>query len=576
MIICPKCKAKNEPQRTTCHACGSNLLPGETLGSRMGCLVGGLLCGVVFIGIAIAFVKAMQEGGLSSILDLGLKTTGLLIVVGLYALGGLTFGLYQAFRRTPEYEKHAMRAARHVRDEPEQALADYARALELSPTEKLRVPYWEQRAKVYQELGRTEEARADLQSYIDHIDRTLPATKGQEHAKLLKKRGEILEQQGRFAEAAAQLESYLQAPGAEEGGQEFVQLLGGSAEAYKATGVKRTKGEIEKLRRQAVAEGELVAVGYCRRCRDAVEPTPDGKCPRCGKPVSNVEYLPPAARDAASERIRRQGTQTARKRKTLLIVGALVLVPLLVCCIAALLSSTSKRQPEPVTPSPVTSAAGPQTFQDNVFSFEYPGDWEVVDDSGVRTLLRTSLKGLTREGYSYIGGVYTGALDTRKGCASIVLVVLKDPSLQGTLTDNDYANVKASYEETMGSRLISIRQTTVSALPAVEIVHIGASRQSRIHSLMIVPQEKGLAYSVTCSAHVDDYEPFEPAFDAALSSLRIGTPGQEPQQRTYVVQSGDTLAKIAGKFGTTVEALVHANDISDPSLIRVGQVLIIP
>jgi murein DD-endopeptidase MepM/ murein hydrolase activator NlpD len=44
----------------------------------------------------------------------------------------------------------------------------------------------------------------------------------------------------------------------------------------------------------------------------------------------------------------------------------------------------------------------------------------------------------------------------------------------------------------------------------------------------------------------------------------------------YVVQSGDTLAKIADKYGVTVEDLVRANDIADPNLVGVGQMLIVP
>ena len=54
------------------------------------------------------------------------------------------------------------------------------------------------------------------------------------------------------------------------------------------------------------------------------------------------------------------------------------------------------------------------------------------------------------------------------------------------------------------------------------------------------------------------------------------TPAPPPPQTTYVVQSGDTLAAIAQRFGTTVEALQSANGISDPDEIRVGQVLVIP
>jgi len=42
-----------------------------------------------------------------------------------------------------------------------------------------------------------------------------------------------------------------------------------------------------------------------------------------------------------------------------------------------------------------------------------------------------------------------------------------------------------------------------------------------------------------------------------------------------VVQPGDTLWEIANRFGITVESLALINDITDPSLIYPGQVLII-
>lgn len=45
---------------------------------------------------------------------------------------------------------------------------------------------------------------------------------------------------------------------------------------------------------------------------------------------------------------------------------------------------------------------------------------------------------------------------------------------------------------------------------------------------------------------------------------------------TYVVQSGDTLSGIALRFGTTVQELVQLNDISNPNLIYVGEILKLP
>lgn len=55
------------------------------------------------------------------------------------------------------------------------------------------------------------------------------------------------------------------------------------------------------------------------------------------------------------------------------------------------------------------------------------------------------------------------------------------------------------------------------------------------------------------------------------------TPTPENQTDTiHVVQPGETLFSIAKRYGTTVEALVQANRIADPSLIFAGQRLIIP
>ena len=44
----------------------------------------------------------------------------------------------------------------------------------------------------------------------------------------------------------------------------------------------------------------------------------------------------------------------------------------------------------------------------------------------------------------------------------------------------------------------------------------------------------------------------------------------------YTIQSGDTLAKIAEQYGTTVEALAKLNGIADPDKIWAGDVIKIP
>jgi LysM repeat protein len=48
------------------------------------------------------------------------------------------------------------------------------------------------------------------------------------------------------------------------------------------------------------------------------------------------------------------------------------------------------------------------------------------------------------------------------------------------------------------------------------------------------------------------------------------------QKEEYIVQSGDSLARIAALFNSTEEDIIKENNITDPNAIQVGQLLIIP
>lgn len=63
----------------------------------------------------------------------------------------------------------------------------------------------------------------------------------------------------------------------------------------------------------------------------------------------------------------------------------------------------------------------------------------------------------------------------------------------------------------------------------------------------------------------------------AGQELRIpGLAQPTPTPRTHVVQQGETLLAIALRYGVTMQELQAANGISNPDLIKAGQVLIIP
>jgi len=60
----------------------------------------------------------------------------------------------------------------------------------------------------------------------------------------------------------------------------------------------------------------------------------------------------------------------------------------------------------------------------------------------------------------------------------------------------------------------------------------------------------------------------------ATELIETGTIVTQP--KTYTVKAGDNLTKIANQFQTTVIAIVALNNIPNPNLIQVGQVLKIP
>jgi len=82
--------------------------------------------------------------------------------------------------------------------------------------------------------------------------------------------------------------------------------------------------------------------------------------------------------------------------------------------------------------------------------------------------------------------------------------------------------------------------------------------------------------------------PVEPAFQAApvvtppLTAEYTTVEGAPPEHivvpgaTTYTVTRGDVLYGIAVKHGTTVQALLDINQITDPNVIEVGQVLLLP
>lgn len=63
---------------------------------------------------------------------------------------------------------------------------------------------------------------------------------------------------------------------------------------------------------------------------------------------------------------------------------------------------------------------------------------------------------------------------------------------------------------------------------------------------------------------------------AADTPVSTGEAPLASGEQIYIVESGDTLSGIAIKFDVSVNLLMNRNNITDPSLLRVGQTIIIP
>ena len=109
------------------------------------------------------------------------------------------------------------------------------------------------------------------------------------------------------------------------------------------------------------------------------------------------------------------------------------------------------------------------------------------------------------------------------------------------------------------------------AVPAGGVVHVVKSGET----LSAIAR----MYGTTTTAIAQANSITNPSLIRTGQRLRIpgaSGPVQSTGGRTYIVQRGDNLSRIAAKYGTTVAAIVKANNLKNASLIYAGQKLTIP
>ena len=125
---------------------------------------------------------------------------------------------------------------------------------------------------------------------------------------------------------------------------------------------------------------------------------------------------------------------------------------------------------------------------------------------------------------------------------------------------------EGSYTVEPGDTAFAIAQkfnVTVEELASANNMTVEEIAALSVGQKLIIPQRAPEQQPVTTTTP----ETGEPE---ATSTPAAGEEG------TYTVQEDDIPVTIAEKFGISVEALLEANDITDPTSLKIGQVLVIP
>jgi LysM repeat protein len=134
---------------------------------------------------------------------------------------------------------------------------------------------------------------------------------------------------------------------------------------------------------------------------------------------------------------------------------------------------------------------------------------------------------------------------------------------------------------TPGPTTISVAQPTPTAIPVVA-TPAGPTPVPGVaqHTVAWGDTIYSLArrYGTTPQAIIDANQLKDPSLIRVGDVLIIPGAASPPvgTGSEYVVQSGDTLFSIAQRFGTTVDAIALANGIVNPAFISAGQTLVIP
>jgi tetratricopeptide (TPR) repeat protein len=265
MIHCHKCKTVNPTNAEKCGKCGKDLLPGSSFGER----VTGFGCMILLAAISIPAMYFCSSSAIAIGEGTG-RSIALLILGPIMAVSFLIIALVIAFRKVALYERYQNRANRHIKLDPQQAIQDFSQAFVNLPqkTSDLGVQILISQAELFTQEGRNYEAQAGFQQALAIVEDLVQAKPQKEKLKYMEERANLLEKLGRQEEADREGLNYTYL--AEKALPEK-KIAMGAMEGIEKANIDSKRNDIYKKRKAILDRGLFITVGYCRKCKTAVQ-----------------------------------------------------------------------------------------------------------------------------------------------------------------------------------------------------------------------------------------------------------------------------------------------------------------
>ena len=128
--------------------------------------------------------------------------------------------------------------------------------------------------------------------------------------------------------------------------------------------------------------------------------------------------------------------------------------------------------------------------------------------------------------------------------------------------------------------------TSTSSTPTLKLGTLTPAPPGAAVTKVTLPSQTGQPSGAATPVPLTQGRPVAPAAASLSTSTppaagsqapsSASTPMRSTSESTYVIQRGDTLAKIATRYGVTVKQLTDLNGIKNPNLIVPGKTLKIP